>query len=247
MASITAISPERKQSARLLALAYVLSWASVFGLLIWLSAAPEAIRDIKAASVWLFLLVVLVIGAMIVLAIGGTIARLDTDHQGNKALAGWVGAGLIGGLFSGLTNLPFIINNEAGWASLLRNILWFGGPLVGYALAFRRNPITTFASLPPAAAPTGSARWIGGSLLVLGIIGLIIASWIVNGILTEPGFRAPWGMAATLPASLALIAFGWPIASYPKPYDREALLITCLGVLLSLVSAGIAITWFFVR
>lgn len=243
MTTITEISPERKQNARLLALTNVLSWAFAYGLLVWLSAPPDALRGIKPASIWLFLLVALVFGALFVLSIGETISRLDADHHGRRGLAGWIAAGLIGGLFSGLTNLPFLLNNEAGWASLVRNVLWFGGPLVGYALAFRRNPITTFAGLPPVETPTTTYRIAGGLFLVTGIFGLIFGAILVNGLLTDPSFRAPWIVIVILPISLAAIAFGYTFYTHKKPYDRQAVAIGCLGLLFASIGAIIGIAW----
>lgn len=243
MAAITEVSLERKRSARLLALAHVLSWAFVFFTILALNVPPQEREKLTPVSVWLALLVLAVLGALIVLSNSETIARLDADHQGRRGLAGWIAAGLIGGFFSGLTNLPFILNNEAGWASLVRILLLFGGPLVGYALAFRRNPITTFANLPPIQTPPWGYRLGGGFFMISGIIGLIISVWIVSGIFTEPGFRAPWGAVSALPASLAAIAFGWTFYHYNKPYDREAVTIGCLGLVFGLAGAAIAVAW----
>lgn len=243
MAAITDISLERKRSARLLALAYVLSWAFVFFIILMLSIPAHEMKKISPAPIWLTLLVLFVLGAMVVLSIGETIGRMDEDHHGREGLAGWIAAGMLGGLFSGLSNLPFILNNEAWWASLARNAFWFVGPLVGYGLAFRRNPITAFANLPPRETPSWAYRIAGGFFLVSGFIGLIIAVWIVNGILNEPGFRAPWGMVAALPISLSAIAFGWTFFHYTKPYDNEAMVTAGLGVLMGLVGAALAAAW----
>ncbi len=243
MAAITEISPERKRNARLFALVYVLSWAFVFFTILGLTIPAQAMEKLSPAPIWFTLLVLLVVGLLMVLAIGDTISRMDEDHHGRRGLAGWIAAGLMGGLFSGLSNLPFILNNEAGWASLARNFFWFVGPLVGYGLAFRRNPFTAFANLPPVETPGWVNRIVGGIFLFTGIVSLIIALWIVNGLLTQPGFRAPWGMVAALPISLSAIAFGWTFAHYTKPYDREAIIFASLGVLMGITGAGIAVAW----
>jgi aryl-alcohol dehydrogenase-like predicted oxidoreductase len=53
MAAITEISPERKQSARLLALAYVLSWAFVFFTVLGLTIPAQAMEKLSPAPIWL--------------------------------------------------------------------------------------------------------------------------------------------------------------------------------------------------